>query len=604
MTAPSEETRTQAVEVTCPGCFHPQQWDAAGVCPICHYRASMEGRSTALLPVGTQLKGYIVGEKLGQGGFGITYRGFDVTLKMKVAIKEYYPSELVGRSTDRKTVVLNAQDHEELFRYGLRTFLQEAQTIAQLRYPHLVRVLNYFELNATAYLVMDYYEGEDLARHLKPAKGQTGVQMPWRRALKLLLPVLDGLQKVHQAGFMHRDLKPGNLYLTPDDELIVLDFGSARQVTGTHTRSLLIFSEGYAPYEQYLQGHLNRQGPWTDIYGAAATLYFMLTAQRLPSALERKQAVLLQQPDPLLPARRWVPDLPPALDAALLRALAVEPDQRPSSIAEFKRLLEAALMAEEEPARPEPPPQPWAAPKPPPRPQAAPIQIPPALAAAAKPSSRSKASPPPTGVPPPSTSPKARTAIVVIAVIGLIVLGGWCFWEKFGVTPTAPVTPAVVAPPDRYWDKGDGTVTDVKTGLQWMRCSLGQTWQGGTCVGEAKAYSWQAALDAANTLNRQGGYAGYRDWRVPTREELLTLVYCSSGQPKTWNDTGKSCEGDYKRPALYQPTFPNTPVFWFWSSSPYAYSPDGAWYVGFYNGQDFADFQGNHFAVRLVRGGQ
>ncbi|HRZ53405.1 MAG TPA: serine/threonine protein kinase, partial [Candidatus Contendobacter sp.] len=98
MTAPSEETRTQAVEVTCPGCFHPQQWDAAGVCPICHYRASMEGRSTALLPVGTQLKGYIVGEKLGQGGFGITYRGFDVTLKMKVAIKEYYPSDLVGRS--------------------------------------------------------------------------------------------------------------------------------------------------------------------------------------------------------------------------------------------------------------------------------------------------------------------------------------------------------------------------------------------------------------------------------------------------------------------------------------------------------------------------
>jgi serine/threonine protein kinase len=290
-----EETHTQPVEVTCPGCFHPREWDTAGVCPICHYRASMEGRSAALLPVGTQLKGYVVGEKLGQGGFGITYRGFDLTLKMKVAIKEYYPSELVGRSTDRKTVVLNARDHEELFHYGLRTFLQEAQTIARLRHPHLVRVLNYFELNDTAYLVMDYYEGEDLARHLKPPKGLGGQPMPWRRALKLLLPVLDGLRKVHQAGFMHRDLKPGNLYLTPDDELIVLDFGSARQVTGTHTRSLLIFSEGYAPYEQYLPGHLNRQGPWTDVYGAAATLYFMLTARRLPSALERKQSELLRR---------------------------------------------------------------------------------------------------------------------------------------------------------------------------------------------------------------------------------------------------------------------------------------------------------------------
>ena len=167
--------------------------------------------------------------------------------------------------------------------------------------------------------------------------------------------------------------------------------------------------------------------------------------------------------------------------------------------------------------------------------------------------------------------------------------------------PSRPVQTLLV---DRYWDNGDGTVTDVKTRLQWMRCSLGQTWRGGTCAGEAETYSWQAALDAAEALNRRGGYASYRDWRVPAIKELRTLVYCSSGQPKTWNDTGKPCEGDYKRPALYQPTFPNTPVFWFWSSSPYAYSPDGAWYVGFYNGQDFADFQGNHFAVRLVRGGQ
>jgi serine/threonine protein kinase len=87
MTAPSEEPRAQPVEVTCPGCFHPREWDAASVCSICHYRASLEGRSAALLPVGMQLKGYVVGEKLGQGGFGITYRGFDVTLKMKVAIK-------------------------------------------------------------------------------------------------------------------------------------------------------------------------------------------------------------------------------------------------------------------------------------------------------------------------------------------------------------------------------------------------------------------------------------------------------------------------------------------------------------------------------------
>ncbi|NMQ19780.1 serine/threonine protein kinase [Candidatus Competibacter phosphatis] len=438
MTAPPEETRAQPVEVTCPGCFHPREWDAAGICPICHYRANAEGRSAALLPVGTQLKGYVIGEKLGQGGFGITYRGFDVTLKMKVAIKEYYPSEFVGRSTDRKTVVLNSRDHEELFHYGLRTFLQEAQTIAQLRHPHLVRVVNFFELNDTAYLVMDYYEGEDLARHLKPPRtGQPGIQLPWRRAIKLMLPVLDGLQKVHQAGFMHRDIKPGNLYLTRDDELILLDFGSARQVTGTHTRSLLIYSEGFAPYEQYLQGHLNRQGPWTDVYAVAATLYFMLTARRLPAALDRKQATLLQQPDVLKPTRHFLPDLPPALDTALLRALAVEPEQRLQSVAAFKQHLETALTEDDKP-RPKPPPEP----PPEPQPEA------PTLAMTAP---ERLAEPQPEAptlamtAPERPAKPNWRVAAVVLPVIGLVAWGGW--WLGLRTASESPEPPAIMTPP-------------------------------------------------------------------------------------------------------------------------------------------------------------
>ena len=448
MTASSEETRVQPVEITCPGCFHPREWDVAGVCPICHYRAN----NAALLPVGTQLKGYVIGEKLGQGGFGITYRGFDVTLKMKVAIKEYYPSEFVGRSTNRKTVVLNAHEHGELFHYGLRTFLQEAQTIAQLRHPHLVRVVNFFELNDTAYLVMDYYEGEELARHLKPPrKGQPGVQLPWRRAIQLMLPVLNGLQKVHEAGFMHRDIKPGNLYLTRDDELILLDFGSARQVTGTHTRSLLIYSEGFAPYEQYLQGHLNRQGPWTDVYAVAATLYFMLAAHRLPSALDRKQATLLQQPDALKPARHFLPDLPLALDAALLQALAVEPEQRLQSIAVFKQHLETALAEEGKPRLtppPEPPTQPQVAPKPP---------IPPKAAPARPVKPRPEAPPPPKVALERSVKPSWRVATVVaIVAVGLIAWGGWSIGLRSPpdfpeppkvVTPSVVESPPVPAPP-------------------------------------------------------------------------------------------------------------------------------------------------------------
>ena len=168
--------------------------------------------------------------------------------------------------------------------------------------------------------------------------------------------------------------------------------------------------------------------------------------------------------------------------------------------------------------------------------------------------------------------------------------------------PPPPVAETLMA--GRYRDNTDGTVTDVQTGLQWMRFSLGQKWQGGTCLGGAIIYNWQHALNTAELLNRQSGYASYRDWRLPTREELQTLIYCSSGLPKTWNNTGRKCEGDYERPTIYQPAFPNTPDFWYWSSSTYAVNPAIAWGVNFYNGYVGTSnmIGGGH--VRWVRGRQ
>ena len=171
--------------------------------------------------------------------------------------------------------------------------------------------------------------------------------------------------------------------------------------------------------------------------------------------------------------------------------------------------------------------------------------------------------------------------------------------------PSVPSRPVQALLADRYRDHGDGTVTDVKTGLQWMRCSMGQTWQSGTCVGKAQNYTWQASLKAADPINSQDGYAGYRDWRVPRRKELLTLVYCSSGWPKTWNDTGISCEGDFKRPTLYQPAFPNTLASWYWSSSEAnAPSTEIAWSTLFDYGNNYAGFKHSYGVVRLVLGGQ
>ncbi|WP_304300076.1 DUF1566 domain-containing protein [Chromatium okenii] len=174
-------------------------------------------------------------------------------------------------------------------------------------------------------------------------------------------------------------------------------------------------------------------------------------------------------------------------------------------------------------------------------------------------------------------------------------------------TSASQITTAAVATillGNRYLYNHDATVTDLITDLQWMRFSLGQKWENGTCVGEAKEYTWEEAKQAAELINKHGGYAGYQDWRLPTIDELKSLVYCSSGQPKIWNDTGEKCEGDYAKPTIDSGAFPNTPSSWFWSGSPSANGANYAWGVYFGNGYAYNDARYNYNRVRLVRGGQ
>jgi hypothetical protein len=145
----------------------------------------------------------------------------------------------------------------------------------------------------------------------------------------------------------------------------------------------------------------------------------------------------------------------------------------------------------------------------------------------------------------------------------------------------------------RFVGKDQGTVEDSRPGLQWMRCSLGQTWNGATCTGEATKYKWDEA--------RRIAPAG---WRLPTKEELASLVYCSSGKPAYWKPSSETCEGAYGRPTIWSAVFPNTPASWFWSSSPGARYPDGAWYVQFRNGDVSYGYKDEPKYVRLVRDGQ
>ena len=276
-------------DALCPGCFAHK--DPANPCPHCGYDERAP-RPPLLLPLRTLLLGqYLVGRVLGKpGGFGITYLGWDLALERRIAIKEFLPRELAGRAADHATVTPHSAEDDEVFRYGLGQFLREARTLAQLDHPNIVRVLQVFEANATAYLVMEYYEGLTLAEHLERQGGPGGGRVPEETAKQLLRPVLDGLRAVHAKGFLHRDIKPQNIYLARTEgggvRPILLDFGAARQAVGERTQSVSVLgTPGYAPFEQY--NSRGQQGAWSDIYAAGAVLYRMVTGVAPPPSSDR-----------------------------------------------------------------------------------------------------------------------------------------------------------------------------------------------------------------------------------------------------------------------------------------------------------------------------
>jgi len=326
-----------AYETLCPGCFSEKGLRVA--CPVCGYDESARV-SPLVLPPRTLLHGqYLVGKVLGRpGGFGVTYLGWDTVLETPVAIKEYLPRELAGRDTDRRTVVLHSGDDEATFHYGLDQFLREARTLAKFNHPRVVRARQFFQENATAYLVMDYIEGESLAEYL----ARKGGVLDEGEALAVMLPILDGLADVHAKGFLHRDIKPQNIYLSEGGQPILLDFGAARVAMGERSRSLsVILTPGYAPYEQYHSR--GEQGPWTDIYACAATIYTLVTGTIPPDALEREKNDALEPPD------RLRPGLSAHFCAALGRALATDPSRRPRDAARFRAMLLGQAPVEEEP---------------------------------------------------------------------------------------------------------------------------------------------------------------------------------------------------------------------------------------------------------------
>ncbi|MCW5770465.1 MAG: serine/threonine protein kinase [Rhodospirillaceae bacterium] len=279
---------------------------------------------------GTELAGYRIGDVLGSGGYGITYRAEEIALGRAVAIKEYLPNTFARRAPDGVTVRPRDGKQQELFAWGLDRFRQEAETLTRLQHPSIVRVLRYFAANGTAYIVMVYEEGVSLGTRLRG-----GATLPASELNALVEPLLDGVATVHAARFLHRDIKPDNIYLRKDGSPVLLDFGSARQAIGARTQSITsIVSPGYSPFEQYGKA-AGDQGPWTDIYALGATLYRCVTGERPPAALDR-----IAQRTPLRPAAALAPGgYDAALLAAIDRALAIGIEERPQSIAQWRAMM-------------------------------------------------------------------------------------------------------------------------------------------------------------------------------------------------------------------------------------------------------------------------
>ena len=281
-----------------------------------------------------RLHWYLIDKVLGQGGFGITYLAHDPNLDQFVAVKEYLPMELAVRDSDN-SVYPASEANGERYRWGLERFIAEARTLARFKHPAIVRVLSVFEENNTAYMVMEYERGDSFQQVIDQRK-----QFSEQELLQILAPLLDGLELIHQHGFIHRDIKPANIYIRRDGSPVLLDFGSARQALGEQTKSLTsIVSPGYAPFEQYYSKS-DKQGPWTDIYSLAATMYRAITGLMPMDAIDRSEAILKAEKDAFVSAEtlgagKFSPQFLRAID----NGLHFSEKKRPQTVDEWRRQL-------------------------------------------------------------------------------------------------------------------------------------------------------------------------------------------------------------------------------------------------------------------------
>lgn len=452
----------------CVGCFG--KLGTGMECSSCMYDERAE-RSPLFLPHRTLLRGrYLIGRSLGNpGGFGITYVAWDMATETKVAIKEYLPREIAGRSHNGTTVQPHTESDSDDFRYGLEQFLAEAKALSLFDHPNIVRIRDFFEENLTAYLVMEYVEGISLWEFLKQSQGK----IPEKRALELMMPILDGLRAIHAKGFLHRDLKPQNIYVCADGRTILLDFGAARFAAGERSRSLsVVLTPGFAPFEQHRRR--GYQGPWTDIYGVAATLYHSTTGVVPPDATAREEY------DELRPLRFHTSDISYAFSSAVLMALSRNPEERPQTVQEFQEMLSGkGSRARVRGSVIDPGDRP--VPSPPPRNRSTPVRR----------EVRAQEGP-----------GRLRSILLFTASAAVLLV---CL--LYLIRQALPVRVVERSADGRFQRQSDGVVYDARTGLEWL-------WGSDTDTDRVDAQNWLAEVSKGKPIG----------WRIPKEGELKGIL--------------------------------------------------------------------------------
>jgi serine/threonine protein kinase len=284
------------------------------------------------LPPGTRMGEIEFHGVLGAGGFGIVYDATDLALGRRVAVKEYMPAFLAGRTSDGQITLLS-QSNRTTFEAGLRSFIDEARLLAGLDHASLVKVFHFWKANGTAYFVMPFYDGHTLTHHRRHLHTRFGEL----RLRELLDGMLGALEVLHARKIVHRDVAPDNILLVEGTRPVLLDFGSARRtIEGQTATFTAVIKQGYAPIEQYDDTRSGIQGPWTDLYALGGTLYFLMTGRPPPPAQTR---ALTDDMPPL--ARQGVDGVSTEFLRIVDWMLQLRPQERPQSVRQVREALDS-----------------------------------------------------------------------------------------------------------------------------------------------------------------------------------------------------------------------------------------------------------------------